>query len=406
MSGRSPSTGEPGLETVEFQPFTEPTVLPDVLADRYRLDELVGRGGMAEVYRAEDVKLARKVAVKLLLDSAGDETDRARFITEAKTLAVLSHPNLVTVLDAGFGVSHQHPEVAAGPESDRPFLVMELVDGPTWGQLMKRGPMTLGDLAPIAAQVADALAYVHARGIVHRDVKPGNVLIGSDDVVKLADFGIARLIAQRTHHTRSGVTLGTAAYIAPEQVSGGPVDGAADVYALGLVLLEAITGQRAYTGTPAEAALARLHRAPEIPPMDPVWHDLLTRMTALTPGDRPTAAEVVAILQNPVTGVPVTRTRTMTGAASVAPAAGVSAPTHDPTDDTVVRPAAPRTRRLGGLSTEMWGVVAAFGALAVLMIALALAGGGDSAPDIPDNTPADLREPLTDLHVAVNGDGG
>lgn len=396
-SGPSPSTGDPGLETVEFRPFAE----PEVLADRYRLGELIGRGGMAEVYRADDLKLARQVAVKLLLDGVGEEADRGRFITEAQTLAALSHVNLVTVLDAGFGTRSQQA-AATAPEHDRPFLVMELVDGPTWRQLMVNGPMPVDQLAPIAAQVADALSYVHSRGVVHRDVKPGNVLIGDDGVAKLADFGIARLIEQRTHHTRSGVTLGTAAYIAPEQVSGGTVDGAADVYALGLVLLEAATGERAYGGTPAEAALARLHRAPEIPPLEAGWDDLLRTMTALDPGDRPSAADVATMLQTSAGADPVTQTKTMTGPAPVPP---VRPPTTDEKGDAFAQQVRQLGDRLRTLPSEAWGVMAAIGALILLMIALALASGDDAAPAIPDNTPADLRQPLTELHIAVNGEG-
>ncbi|MDZ5621833.1 serine/threonine-protein kinase [Nocardioides bizhenqiangii] len=422
----SSGTAEPALDaTVEFRPPPEPVVL----GDRYRLGEVIGRGGMAEVYRADDLKLARLVAVKILLDGAGDETDRERFIAEAKTLAMLSHTGLVTVLDAGFGTSNQQRAVTGGQEHDRPFLVMELVEGQTLGRLMKDGPMSIADLAPIAAQVADALAYVHARGVVHRDVKPANVLVGHDQAVKLADFGIARLVEQRSHHTRTGMAIGTAAYIAPEQVNGGTVDGAADVYAFGLVLLEAITGRREYAGAPAEAALARLHRPPEIPALDPGWHDLLTGMTALDPSDRPSAADVAAWLRAGLTepapvgtvGVPDAATSPILAASPQPPVsgAGVTKPMTSPdaaapaqprtavidrTGDALARQVRKLTARLRTLSSEAWGVAAALGALVVLLIVLAVASGDESAPTIPDNTPADLREPLTELHIAINGE--
>ena len=430
---------EPELQpTATFQPLPEPVVL----GDRYRLSGVIGRGGMAVVYRADDVKLAREVAVKILLDGAGDETDRERFIAEAKTLAMLSHSGLVTVLDAGFGTSGQQEVVPDDGAHDRPFLVMELVDGHTMVELMKDGPMPLEDLAPIAAQVAEALAYVHARGVVHRDVKPGNVLVRHDGAVKLADFGIARLVEQQTHHTRTGVAVGTAAYIAPEQVTGGTAEGSADVYALGLVMLEAVTGRRTYDGPPAEAALARLQRPPEIPELAPGWRDLLTGMTALDPADRPSAADVAAWLRAglrspaPVgtVGVPDAATSPIlaagrpdgTGAGPTQPLTNprgvATTPTTPPRTSTPATP--PRTsavarsgesmarqaRELSGrvraVPAEAWGVGAAFAALVLLMVVLALARGTDAAPAIPDNTPAELREPLSELHVAVNGEDG
>lgn len=425
--GPSPSTTDPDLQTVEFNALDGSVVL----GGRYQLGDVIGRGGMAEVYRASDLKLARPVAVKILLDGAGDDTDRQRFIAEARTLAMLSHSGLVTVLDAGFGSSRQQRAVTGGGDDDRPFLVMELVSGPTLAEVMKKGPLRLEDVAPIAAQVADALAYVHERGVVHRDVKPGNVLIGHDDVVKLADFGIARLVEQRTHHTRTGVTIGTAAYIAPEQVNGGTVDGAADVYALGLVLLEAITGRREYAGAPAEAALARLHRPPDIPALEPGWHDLLAGMTALDPADRPSAADAAAWLRASLdepaprgtVGVPDATTSPILAARDPEPASGpgmtrpmtspaVAAPAQQPprtspidrAGDSVARQARQLSRRLRTLSSETWGAAAAIAALVVLLIVVALARGDEPATDIPDNTPADLREPLTELHQAVNGD--
>lgn len=422
--GAGPSTGGPGPEasTAPTQPD------PILLADRYQLGEVIGRGGMAEVYRATDLKLRRPVAVKMLLDDAGDETDRARFVDEARTLAMLSHSGLVTVLDAGFGTSG--PQLG-GPEAamtDRAFLAMELVEGPTLAQLMESGPMSLEQIGMIAVQVAEALAYVHARGVVHRDVKPGNVLVGPHDTVKLADFGIARLIEQRSRHTGTGVAIGTAAYVAPEQVQGHDVDGAADVYALGLVVLEAITGQREYAGPPSEAALARLSRPPEIPfSLPPRWQELLKAMTALDPQDRPAADDIVAILRPEVDTPPPVPTASTTEAETsplletaaydVPSAEGFTKPmtnprgvsTSDPRTSPIdrARDVATRflrqsTERLRTTPKDTLGVIAAAGALVIFLIALAVVGGEDPAPDIPANTPAELREPLTDLHEAVD----
>ncbi len=405
---------------------------PPLLADRYQLLEVIGRGGMAEVYRAADLKLDRTVAVKMLLDGAGDQNDRERFVAEARTLAMLSHPGLVTVLDAGFGVSGQQRAILGAVELDQPFLVMELVDGPTLATLMKEGPLSPEELKDIALQIADALSYVHARGIVHRDVKPANVLVGDREQVKLADFGIARLVESRTRHTGTGMAIGTAAYVSPEQVSGGHVDGAADVYALGLVLLEALTGRREYDGAPAEAALARLTRAPAVPAL-PMWNGLLTAMTALDPADRPTAAEVASALRAGSDAVPVgtvpeaapeAESVLTTAAYDVPSAEGFAEP--DPLTTTARRPAvgregpgstltgppvdelpAPakspfdRLRRPTTDTIVLAGVVAAF---LLLFILTAVVRAGDPEPSIPANTPEQIREPLVELHDAVGGD--
>ncbi len=223
-----------------------------VLGDRYELGEVIGRGGMADVYRASDRTLHRDVAIKVLRETAGDESDRNRFTGEARTLARLNHAGLVMVLDAGIS-------------AEQPFLVMELVEGQTLAQLCSGGGLDADRVRAIGAQVAEALAYAHGRGVVHRDVKPGNVLLGAGERVKLADFGIARLIGDTVRHTKTGHAIGTAAYLSPEQVRGEDVTPAADIYALGLVLLEALTGERAYPGSPTESALARLSRPPERP---------------------------------------------------------------------------------------------------------------------------------------------
>ncbi len=259
--------------------------VPPVLRERYRLEARLGSGGTADVHRATDTTLQRPVAVKLLRDVAGDASDRARFVAEARTLASLSHRNLVMVLDAGIG-----------DEDDRPFLVMELVEGRALSDALRQGPLPAREVARIGAEVAAGLAFAHERGVVHRDVKPGNVLLSDDGRVKLADFGIARLIGDTVRHTRTGTAIGTAAYLAPEQVRGEDVTGCADVYALGLVLLEALTGTRAFPGSATEAALARLHRDPDVPDELPAgWSALLRAMTAADPAARPTTAEVVRV---------------------------------------------------------------------------------------------------------------
>lgn len=262
-----------------------------LLGDRYVLEALVGRGGMAEVYRAHDRMLDRSVAVKLMRTVAAGESERARFTDEARTLARLSHPGLVTILDAATA-------------DDEPYLVMELVHGPSLAQCCRGVALPPARVAVIGAQLADALGHAHASGVVHRDLKPGNVLLGADDRALLTDFGLARLLSETVRHTTTGVTVGTPAYLAPEQVRGERIGPATDVYSLGLVLLEALTGERAYQGLPIEVALARLTTPPSIPDtVPPPWHGLLRAMTALDPAERPSTDEVAAALQDLASGL-------------------------------------------------------------------------------------------------------
>lgn len=252
---------------------------PERLLDgRYRLGRVLGSGGAAEVIRAVDERLDRAVAIKLFRGDVADQLQRHE--DEMRTLARLAHAGLVTVFDAG-----------TDDDSGRPYLVMQLVEGSTLAEQLRHGPLPATRTAAIGASLADALSYVHGQGLVHRDVKPANVLIGADAGVHLADFGIARIV-DSAHVTRTGDVLGTPAYFAPEQVSGEPVGPAADVYALGLVLLECLTGRREYDGTSLEVAMARLNRQPEIPNSLPgIWRDLLAGMTARDPAARPTAAQ-------------------------------------------------------------------------------------------------------------------
>ncbi|WP_162257728.1 serine/threonine-protein kinase [Agromyces sp. Root81] len=257
------------------------------LGGRYRLGDLIGRGGMASVYRGEDLSLGRPVAVKVFADAAAGIDDVARRRSETALLASVEHRALVRLYDAA------HDEAI-----DREYLVMELVDGRDLRQTLRLGPISAADAAAIAADLGEALHVIHARGIVHRDVKPANVLLAPSHLptrswnAKLADFGIARLIDD-ARLTRTGAYVGTPGYLSPEQVGGRAPGTAADIYSLGLVLLETRTGQQAFPGPASESTMARLVRDPEIPAeLGPEWVELLRAMTAREASDRPTALEV------------------------------------------------------------------------------------------------------------------
>ncbi|GAA4173704.1 serine/threonine-protein kinase [Gryllotalpicola koreensis] len=254
-----------------------------VLAERYLLGEALGRGGMATVFRARDEKLGRDVAVKVF-DTGAPGDDAERRLREVRLLAGANHPHLVTLFDA---------ELDAADHDG--FLVMELVEGESLRQRLARFGADAELARRVVVELSGALAYLHERGIVHRDLKPENVLIERDaGRLKLVDFGIAQLVgAERL--TTAGTVLGTAAYLSPEQVAGQAAGAATDVYALGLVALETVTGQRAFPGTSVESAVARLTRDPAIPAGLPAeWAALLAAMTAREPEARPAAADVAA----------------------------------------------------------------------------------------------------------------
>jgi serine/threonine protein kinase len=258
----------------------------DLLGGRYHVGEEIGQGGMGVVHRAWDVQLKRYVAVKLLRDLAMDPVGRARFQAEGETLARLSHPGLITVFDAQ-------------TEGDRPYLVMELVDGESLTERCRSRWLELDEVTTLGAELAEALAHVHDHRIVHRDIKPGNVLISREGQVKLADFGVARLLDGFTRHTATGITIGTAAYLSPEQVRSQPLTVASDIYSLGLVLNETISGTPSFAGSWDVVAIARLTTSPWIDERLPApLRALLTAMTANNPLQRPSAAEVATALRS------------------------------------------------------------------------------------------------------------
>ncbi|MEU1123834.1 serine/threonine-protein kinase, partial [Streptomyces sp. NPDC005899] len=266
----------------DFAQTTASRRFAEVLSGRYRLDELLGSGGAADVHRGFDLRMRRPVAVKVFRPDAGVDIE-ASLHGEAVILARLHHPGLVTAYDAG-----QH--------GGRAFLVMELIEGRTLKDRIAEGPLSPEDTAALGADLAHALAHAHEAGVVHRDVKPSNILLDAAHRPHLADFGISRLL-DATTRTATGTLVGTAAYLSPEQVLGRPIGRPTDIYALGLVLLECLTGRLEYDGGPLEAAIARLHRSPVLPSRLPGGlRGLLRDMTALDEGERPTARDCAAAL--------------------------------------------------------------------------------------------------------------
>ena len=214
-------------------------VVGEVVADRYELEELVGTGGMSSVFRARDRLLERFVALKILHEHYTDDAEYVeRFRREARAVAQLAHPNIVTVIDRG-------------EQDGRQFIVFEFVEGENLKQrVVREGPLPVEEAADLCTQVARALGYAHERGIVHRDVKPQNVILNDDGRAKVTDFGIARSLDVELGRgvTQTGTVLGTSDYIAPEQAQGGRVDAQTDVYSLGVVLYELLVGDVPFRG--------------------------------------------------------------------------------------------------------------------------------------------------------------
>ncbi|HMC52207.1 MAG TPA: serine/threonine-protein kinase, partial [Acidimicrobiales bacterium] len=271
------------------------TLHDEVLAGRYRLGPLLGRGGMADVRQGLDLRLGRPVAVKLLRPEMSAQPEvRRRFEEEARSAARLSHPNAVSVYDTG-------------EDSGRPFIVMERLPGETLADRIGRGPVAEAWLLGIAHDVLGALAAAHAAGLVHRDVKPANILIGADGRAKVADFGIAKSVeatgsgaGDHGDHTATNVLVGTPAYLAPERLEGAPATTRSDIWALGAVLFESLAGTKPFPGTSAMAMAAAIQAGTPLalrqlrPDVSPRVADAAERALARRPEDRFATAEEMA----------------------------------------------------------------------------------------------------------------
>jgi predicted Ser/Thr protein kinase len=329
-----------------------------VLAGRYELEELVGGGGMSSVFRARDAQLGRRVAIKVLHDRYAAEVEYVqRFRREAEAAARLSHPNIVTVIDRG-------------EDQGRQYIVFEHVEGENLKDLVLRaGRVPVRYALEVAVAVADGLAFAHEHGLVHRDVKPQNVLLSREDEIKVTDFGIARSLDRDRGLTQTGTVVGTGEYLAPEQARGEPVSPATDVYALGVVLWELLAGEVPFAGESFVAVALRHVREPvpslreRRPDVPPRLAAAVERALAKEPARRfPSMAAFAAELR--------ACQAELESEAPPAPDAASTLVVPPPSRDSRLRPGRPRPRRRPLLYAA--GVLAAAAGTA----ALVLAGGG------------------------------
>ncbi len=338
-----------------------------VLGGRYQLVQPLARGGMATVWIADDPVLSRRVAVKVLrADLAADDGTRARFRHEAIAAARLSHPNIVSTYDTG-------------DDDGIAYIVMELVDGPTLRHLIdEHGGLPVAEVIKIGKQVADALDAAHRAGLVHRDVKPANVLVPRGGPVKVTDFGIAKA-AGGDDLTRTGTVMGTARYLAPEQVNGRPTDPRTDVYALGLLMFEALVGHPPFGGdTDIATAMARLTTSapairaerPEVSQaLDDVIHRCLARQPSARFGSAAAVREALDRARLDPTGAIPVPVAPRPPTASTPPPPANTGPTHPQPVPAPRAAPAKRRRRLGWLWILLVLIVAvAGGVLAYLLV--------------------------------------
>ncbi|WP_067880253.1 serine/threonine-protein kinase [Agromyces aureus] len=265
-----------------------PTYSAPLLLDRYRPLARIGRGGMGLVFRGHDEYLGRDVAIKVF--GGGNDEHVETYRAELRMLASLNHHGVVSIIDAGVDTS--------SPDDPRPFLVMQLVRGTTVRERVAERPISPREIGEIGYEVAEALEYIHAQNVIHRDITPSNIMIvnygteHSRERAMLTDFGLAVEAADAGFQSEN--ISGTAPYLSPEQVRNEPLATASDIYSLGLVLLECFTRAMAFPGAPLPSAMARLLSGPDMPAevVPEPWRSLLQRMTAAEPERRPTAAEL------------------------------------------------------------------------------------------------------------------
>jgi eukaryotic-like serine/threonine-protein kinase len=344
----------------------------DEVAERYRLDELQGRGPMSEVWRAHDETLDRTVAVKILSPTA----DLGRFRREAQALAGLAHENIMRVYDYG--------EDAAGP-----FMALEWLPGGTLEQRLSQGPLPPDETQRVARGMAAGLAHLHARGLVHRDLKPANVLFDEEGRPKLGDFGLARRTAGSGTLTEAGTVLGTAAYISPEQAAGEPAGAASDVYSFGVILFQMLTGALPFVADDA-LALLDMHRNVPPPAVETVRPDAPPALAALT---------AAALRKDPAS-------RPADGEALMAALGAVPTPVLAPSDTeaTQVLAPAPTGRPARGFRGGAAGIAAVVVLLAAAggVLAWAVTRSGSTAPtpvstSLRNNTKSGSRSDTTQV---------
>lgn len=384
----------------------EPLTESQVVAGRYRLGAVVGRGGMAEVRTAEDLRLGRNVAVKLLrTDLAEQEGVRERFEDEARSAARLSHPNVVSVYDTG-----EHEGI--------PYIVMERLPGTSLADWIARGPLDVETTRRIGTEVLAALDAAHAAGLIHRDIKPANVLLAADGTAKVADFGIAKSAEAHTH-TATGMLLGTAAYVPPERLAGHPATPESDLYSVGVLLYEAVSGRRPFDGdTPLVVASAIQRGRPRPvselrPDLDPYLVAVIEQAMTTNPYDRfRSAAEMAGALAGetaPMAARPSAPATTRVDAGSptmqrrATEVLGPGARADMPRAAT----AAPARRRPAAVTAT--AVVLALALVVAVWMALlagddrepAAPGGGEAPAARDERIPEPLDRALRDLEEAV-----
>jgi serine/threonine protein kinase len=387
----------------------------EVIAGRYELGDPIGSGGMGDVYAAHDLRLDRPVALKLLRPSlVEDAAMRARIEAEAKASARLTHPNVVAVFDAG-------------EDHLRPFIAMELLDGRTLADRLAEGPMDAGEVRGLAIQVLGALGAAHRAGIVHRDVKPQNVLQASDGAWKVGDFGIAKQTGSDLATTATGEVFGTPSWLAPERLEGAAATPASDLYSMGVVLYEALTGARPFPGTDPIAVAMQIvegHHRPlrsVRPDADPALAEAIERSMARRPEDRfADAGAMIAAVSEPTDAAATTRiTREPTADpnAATAPIERSVEPTGVLPSGAVPRPGPPgpvpdgpapalpvqhpAMRMLGKL---LAGAVALLliGALVVVVVVATSSGGSDGRSGRPSPSTSTASGSTTAIDRALD----